>query len=387
MVAGSQAVRPPAVTFNYQYTGAGSFSKFRCGLVSLSNGFVNQISDCGTVKTGSTKTYENLANGVYAFRVYKYPSGGGYDLRKFEVQQTDSSTSIVANPGNANAGTGVELTAGLGGSDEGSIEALTLRMPTSIGFDWSSLVLCDNATAHGPDPINNCPMDSIYGDVDVTMPLVGTTLRGSFIAYDSGGSLPELLLVAQDSGLGVDYRYAYYFSERNTAAGNVIEITSYQEVSEAGPAATDIALLGFTNVSGDRFFKVKTASYCYPSDTVDATIVSTNGVTVDSVGAEETFSGCSNGGLVTSGPSTGSTGNSSSVTFNYHYTGSGSFSKFRCGLVKLSDSSAVGTTVDCGTVKAGSSKTYSGLTDGVYAFRVYTYPSYVYDMRKFQVGG
>lgn len=386
--ATGSTITTDAVTFNYQYTGGGSFSKFRCGLVSLSDpsALINQISDCGTVKTGSSKTYTNLANGVYAFRVYKYPSGGGYDLRKFEVQQTDSATSIAVDPGNANAGTGVELTSGLGGSDEGSIDWITMRLPTSVGFDWSSLVLCDNAVAYGPDPISNCPLDSIYGTVDLTMPLVGATLSGSIIAYDSGGSLPDLLLAVQDSSLGVDYRTAFTFNERNTAAGNVIEIASYQDVSETNPAVTDIALSGFTNGSGDRFFKVKPAGYCYPSDTIDTTIVSTNGATVNSIGAEETFNGCSNGGLITSGPATGSSGNSSTVTFNYQYTGSGSFSKFRCGLVKLSDGSSAGSTVDCGTVKAGSSKTYTGLTDGVYAFRVYTYSSYVYDMRKFQVG-
>lgn len=385
-------IETDSVTFNYQYTGAGSFSKFRCGLVSLeneSNNMTNSITDCGTVKAGSTKTYSNLPNGLYAFRVYKYPSGGGYDLRKFRVNKLDATTTLVVNNAVANGTTMVELTAGLDSANEGSIDLITLRMPTSVGFNNPTLDedgVCSNEAAFGSDPLGDCSPNSIYGDVQLTMPLLNTTVTGSLVVWDAGGSTPGLLLIAQDTGLGVDFRTPMYAFERTTAAGTILEFSNPDSLAYIDPAVTDIAIAALSNVSSEHLFKVKSANLCYPSDAADSTITSTNGGTVDSVSNSQSFSGCSNGGLITSGPAMGSTGNPSTVTFNYHYTGSGSFSKFRCGLVKLSGTGN-GSTVDCGTVKAGSSKTYTGLTDGVYAFRVYTSSTYVSDISRFQVGG
>lgn len=385
-------IETDSVTFNYRYTGAGSFSKFRCALVSLdneSNSPTGSLTDCGTVKTGSSKTYSNLPNGLYAFRVYKYPSGGGYDVRRFRVNKLDSTTTLVVNNAVANGNTMVELTAGLDSANEGSITSITLRMPASVGFNNLTLDedgVCSNEAAFGSDPLGDCSPNSIYGDVQLTMPLLNTTVTGSLVVFDAGGTMPGLLLIAQDSGLGVDFRTPLYIGERATAAGTFLEFSSSDSLAYIDPAVTDIVIAALSNVSSEHLFKVKPANYCYPSDAADSTITSTNGGTVDSVSNSQSFSGCSNGGLITSGPAMGSTGNPSTVTFNYRYTGSGSFSKFRCGLVKLSGPSN-GSTVDCGTVKAGSSKTYTGLTDGVYAFRVYTSSTYVSDISRFQVGG
>ena len=354
-------------------------------LSNSENGVVN-YSDCGTVAGGSSKTYSDLSPGAYAFRVYKYPYDGTSDLHKFRVRKpVDPKPSINVDTAVAGIVTEVDLATGLESDDERTLSSAVFRLPTSIGINWPSVVQCPTTDALGTDPLGDCPAASIYEGVELAMPVLGANLDGSMVVYDSGGSLPNILLVVQDVGLGVDYRTSFTAYERPTAIGTVVELANLDPLDEVGPAVTKIALNGISSPAGNKLFKVRAASQCYSSDAIDSTVITTTGDTVEKVGTEENLTGCSNGGLITSGPATGSTGNDSTVTFDYHYTGSGSFTKFRCGLVKLSGYNS-GSTVDCGTVKTGSSKTYTGLTNGVYGFRVSTSPTAVYDMRKFQVG-
>lgn len=381
--ATGDVVSSDAVTFNYHYTGGGSFTKFRCGLVSYSdpNAAASQLVDCGTIAAGSSKTYSGLPNGSYAFRVSKYPTGGSTDLRKFEIRRP----SLAIENGAVNTATGLELSASVG-TGESYLSEATLRLPTSLiinGAALGSTNICSAAVAEQPDPQENCP-DAVFGTADLTAQ-GGSVYHGYAIVVDSGGSIPNLLVYA-DLGGSNEWRAAFDMWDRNTGAGNVMQLSVLEGDLVDDSQQMERIDINLTGGTSGQLFKVKTGNYCYSADTMDATIEVDGSSTSDSMGSSNSaFTGCNTGGLITSGPATGSIGNSSSVTFSYSYSGSG-FSKFRCALVKLSDPSASATTVDCGTVKTGSSKTYTGLSNGVYQFRVLTNSTVVYDMRKFKVG-
>lgn len=268
----------------------------------------------------------------------------------------------------------------------GTVNRVLFNLPASLALNSSALAddaVCAPEVVAGSNPIGDCPVNSIFGHVELKTPLSTAPLVGSVIAYDTGGAVPGLALVAVDQNNTITSRSLLAASLWYTPGGQFIQVAG-----DVG-AETPISALkiNLSESPAGQFLRVGSANYCYAKDALDTALTNSRGELSYAISTAVSFAGCGTGGLITSGPATGSLVFGGTATFNFQYTGTGTFTGFRCALVRVSDEMPVGDAVDCGTVASGSTKTYTGLSKGVYMFRVSTlgFAPAVVDMRKFRV--
>lgn len=299
--------------------------------------------------------------------------------------QASTKASVSFSSNAAGSLTSAKIAVALTGSS-GTISRVNVNLPTSLNVDLaalSAIEVCDPEVVQGPNPVDECPETSIFGRAKVKTPLSILPLTGRVIAYEAGGAAPGLALVATNESHTIESRTLLETALGSSASGSIIKL-----IGDTGDESPITALrFNLTGGISGQYLRIKAADYCLAEDALDATLTNAGGELSYAMSPVVNFTGCNTGGLITSGPATGSKVSGNTVSFNYHYTGANAFTGFRCRLERVSDELPFTQSVDCGTTATGSTKTYTGLAEGVYMFRVSTlgFAPAAIDVRKFQV--